>query len=205
MSISFSSISSQIASNVFSKVDTSNKGYINKDDFMSALGDSSASDSKDSFAMLDSDSNGQLTESEMTKGIQNLLSQLSGSTTQGQERMGPPPPPPPPPNGGGQTQANANDDGLTIDQLSELANSEDSKQSALASAISANFEAADTNSDGKVTAQEAMTYQRSTETSQSTSTQTQNDLTKVAMANLSALIEAYGFGGNANSTISATA
>jgi Ca2+-binding EF-hand superfamily protein len=202
MNISFSSISSQIASNVFSKVDTSNKGYINQDDFISALGDSSASDSKDSFAMLDSDSNGQLTESEMTKGIQNLLSQLSGSATQGLERMGTPPPPP---NGGGQTQANANDDGLTIDQVSELANSEDSKQSALASAISANFEAADTNSDGKVTAQEAMIYQRSTETSQSTSTQTQNDLTKVAMANLSALIEAYGFGGNANSTISATA
>ena len=66
--------------------------------------------------------------------------------------------PPPPPEGG-------NDKGFTKDELSSKLNeagSSESKQSSLISSIVQNFDKADTDSDGKVSFQEAMAYQQST-------------------------------------------
>ena len=77
-------------------------------------------------------------------------------------------PPPPPPEGG--------DAGMTKDQMSSKLSevgSSDSQLSSLLTNTLKNFEAADTNQDGKVSAQEAMAYQKASETSTSSETQAQ--------------------------------
>ena len=84
--------------------------------------------------------------------------------------------PPPPPSG-----AQGSDSGFTKDeltsQLSEIGSS-DSARSSLISKVVENFDKADTNSDGKVSFQEAMAYDQSTKTStSSTSTHSSSDST----------------------------
>jgi Ca2+-binding EF-hand superfamily protein len=207
----------QMASKLFSKLDTKGQGYIQESDLQSAFSqvfasttaatpDSSASSSStDSsasalFKALDGNSDGQVTESEFSSSIQKLAdaldSQAFSSRMGGAHGAGGMPPPPPP----------EDDAGLTKDQLSSKlseSGSTDSEQSGPISKIISNFDKADTNGDGKVSMQEAMAYDQSTKSSTSTasadtstgsatSTSSQNDA--ALMHKLMELARAYGAG-----------
>lgn len=194
--MNISGLGSQIASEMFTKIDTKNQGYIDKTTFASAVGGDDASGAEEAFKALDSDSDGQLTKSELTKGIENLLSQLNSASVQGQGDANRPPPPdgapPPPPPDGGQEDA-----GLTKDEMTKMASeTKDSKLSGMLSNVASNFEAADTNQDGKVTQQEAMAYERSkseSSSSGSATTESRGSSTKneAAMKKVAELLSNY--------------
>lgn len=165
---------SELAADLFSALDTQQQGYLQASDFDSAIsalnGSSSSSDNSASelFAALDSDSDGKVTQDELTTRLQELQSQLDSQfnamRTQGMDGMaamggmggmgGMPPPPPP-----------GNDAGLDQDQLSSMASdasaSGDSTAAARFSSLAANFDAADSNGDGKVSFQESIAYEQS--------------------------------------------
>lgn len=193
-SISLSSVSSQITNNIFSKLDTTNQGTIDATSLSKALSDSSDNEVSDLVSSIDTDGDNKISKSELTTGIENLFSQLQSASQQAGGAQGMPPPPPggaggPPPPHGGEDEE---DTGLTQDQMQEMASStDDSKLSELLNNVASNFEAADTNGDGKVTQQEAMAYQQSqsedSSNSASTNTQQSNALEQVAK-----LIKTYG-------------
>lgn len=169
--------SSQMASLLFSKLDTKSQGYIEKTDLASAfsqIGSSDSSSVDDVFAVLDSDSDGKVTASEFSTVLSQLQEELESQFNQmrmqgmgghGPQGMGGMPPPPPP----------SDDAGFTKDELStqlEEADSSDSERTSLISSIVDNFEAADTDGDGKVSFQEAMAYKESTSDDSATSAAT---------------------------------
>lgn len=217
--------SSQMLSQLFSKLDSKSQGYLEKSDLASAFsaisGSSSDSTSVDDvFAALDSNSDGKVTESEFASTLSQLQEQLDsqfgqmrmgGMQGQGPQGMGGMPPPPPPENDTGFTQEE-----LTA-QLEEIG-STDSKRSELISSIVDNFEAADTDGDGKVSFKEAMAFDQSQQTASSTtdssttastsstaSTDSSSELQ--VMMKIMQLMHAYAVPGNqqTSSLLSATA
>ncbi|MEW6765484.1 MAG: EF-hand domain-containing protein [Pseudomonadota bacterium] len=200
---------SQMAEDLFSKIDTSGKGYIEKSDLASALENVSSgnvTNVDEVFASLDGDSDGKITQDEMASSLQKqmeaLESQFQGMRMQGgMSQMGGMMPPPPPPEG---------DEGFTQEELSaqlEEIGDTDSARSDLISSIVNNFEAADTDGDGKVTFKEAMDYKESTQSASSDST-TEDSTSSASVAESSStegsssqvlfqimrLMEAYGLG-----------
>lgn len=161
----------KMADDLFSKLDTSGKGYIEQSDLESALSGISSTSSAQSvgssasaseiFSQLDGNGDGKVTKDELSTSIAKLAESLDGQYNQSRVQGGMPPPPP------------ADDAGFTKDelssQLSEIG-SNDSAKSSLISKIVANFDKADTNQDGKVSFQEATAYDQSTSTSASSST-----------------------------------
>ena len=217
----------QMAENLFTQLDTSGQGYLQKADLQSALDklSSSASSTSDSssnvdelFASLDADSDGKVTKNEFTDGLKKLQDSLEQQFQDGRMQMamqaggmnGMGDMPPPPPAQGG------NDEGFTKDELSSQlkeTGSSDSSRSSLISSVVQNFDKADTNTDGKVSFQEAMAYQQSTTSQQSTATSedsttassassTGNSETKVMMQ-IMKLMHAY-MANNSASTSSST-
>lgn len=187
--------SSQMASLLFSKLDTKQQGYIEKSDLTSAFSqiaqqgtDSTSVD--DVFSALDGDSDGKVTQSEFSTALSQLQQQLDSQFTQnrmqgkgghgGPQGMAGMPPPPPP----------ANDAGFTKDELNQQlsqADGNDTQGNSLISNIVNNFAAADTNSDGKVSFQEAMAYDQS---SQASTTTDSTSTTASTTANIKASDEA---------------
>lgn len=158
---------SQMASRLFGKLDSKNQGYIEKSDLASALSqlDSTASTDTSSsvdelFSTLDGDGDGKVTESEMTTSMKKLAeeldSQFNSMRMQGGMAGAQGMPPPPPPQGGQGEDSGFSKDELTA-QLEEIG-STDSKRSELISNVVNNFDEADADGDGKVTAQEAMAF-----------------------------------------------
>jgi Ca2+-binding EF-hand superfamily protein len=194
---------SQMASLLFSKLDTKNQGYIEKSDLASAFSQLASSNDSDSsaenvFAALDSDSDGKVTESELSTVLSRLQEQLDGEFNRmrmqggghgGPQGMGGMPPPPPPADDAGFTEEE-----LTA-QLEEAAGS-DSARSELLSKIVDNFEAADSNGDGKVSFQEAMAYDKSTEstTTSEAASSTASSSEAQVMRQIMELLHAYGRG-----------
>lgn len=158
----------KMAEDLFSKLDTSSKGYIQESDLESALSGLSSTSSTQSasaiFSQLDSDSDGKVTKDELSTSIKKMAEELDNQFNQMRMQGGMPPPPPP-------SGAQGSDSGFTKDeltsQLSEIGSS-DSARSSLITKVVENFDKADTNSDGKVSFQEAMAYNQSTATSSST-------------------------------------
>ena len=77
----------QMADNLFSRLDTKNKGYLEKSDLQSASGQRPDSGSgpanvDEMFKKLDSDGDGKLTKSEMTSGMKNLADALDSQLNQ---------------------------------------------------------------------------------------------------------------------------
>jgi Ca2+-binding EF-hand superfamily protein len=153
---------SKLADDLFSKLDTQNKGYLEASDLASALGTGSSTSSTSTgtgtsastastdavFKALDSDSDGKLTKNELTTGLkkvqEQLDSQFQAMRTKGKGDMPPPPPP---------QDADGDSDGST--------------------SSSQTFDPADTNKDGTVSAVEAQAYkQASTSSTDTTSTDT---------------------------------
>jgi len=146
----------QMADKLFGALDTDNQGYIEESDLASALSSISGSDSSnaaDLFASLDSDSDGKVTRDEFSSALQSAASQLDAQFDEMRMQGGMPPPPPPPGDDAGFSK-----DELS-DQLAEIGDT-DSKRSSLISDIVANFDAADTDGDGKVSFKEAMAYEQ---------------------------------------------
>ncbi|MEA5098769.1 MAG: EF-hand domain-containing protein [Burkholderiaceae bacterium] len=185
MTSAISGVSSMVNS-LFSKIDTSNLGYIDKAGLKSAFDQISTSDSSDSssstsvdaiFTKLDSDSDGKITKQEMTDGLTQLAAELDSQFNQ--SRI----------NG---TASSGDTSGYTKDELTSMIDelgSSDSKRTALMSSIVYNFEAADTNGDGKVSNEEAMTYDQTQQTSSATASSSTSGYTK---DELSSLIEELG-------------
>lgn len=140
----------EAAGNLFGKLDSQNKGYLEQSDFSSLLSglqnDEASTKSEDLFSSLDSDGDGQLTSSEFSDNFSNLLYSAQGT-------MGSRPAPP-------------QDSGKSKDELTALLEEleqEDEKSTEGLKSLLDNFDTADADGDGKVTMQEAMTYRQSTE------------------------------------------
>ena len=172
----------QMAEDLFSKLDSTGKGYIEQSDLSSALSSldgtsGSTSSASEIFSQLDGDSDGKVTKDELSATLQKLSESLDNQFNQ--MRMLGAMPPPPPPSG----QAQASDEGFTEEelnsQLSEIG-STDAARSSLISKVVQNFDAADTNEDGKVSFAEAMAYDQSNPTTSSTSSDSTSANSSVA-------------------------
>ena len=162
---------SDVAAQIFSKLDTDKQGYLEASDFTSAISQLSSSQQQASgeevFSSLDSDSDGKLTQDELTTGIQALQDQLDSQFNAmrvqqgmgGMNGMGGMPPPPPP---GGGRGGQGEDEGFDQDQLSQLASAAeeagDSRGASMFSELADNFDEADADGDGKVTFSESVAY-----------------------------------------------
>ena len=175
----------KLAEDLFTQLDTSGQGYLQKADLQSAFDNLSSSGAgssnsstnvDDLFASLDTNSDGKVTKDEFADSLKKLQDSLEQQFQDGRMQMaiqaggmngmGGMPPPPPPPQGGDEA-------GFTKDELSSQLDeigSSDSARSSQISSIVQNFDKADTNTDGKVSFQEAMAYQQSTTSQQSTAT-----------------------------------
>lgn len=191
--------SSSQMSQLFSRLDSKSQGYLEKSDLVSAF--SAISGTEDSaaeelFAALDADSDGKVTESEFASTLSKLQEELDsqfaqmrmqGMAGQGPQGMGGMPPPPPP-----------NDEGFTQEeleaQLTEIGDA-DSERSSLIADIVSNFEAADSDGDGKVSFQEAMAYkdeQQSASGTEESSTAQASSSESQVLKQIMQLMHAYG-------------
>lgn len=220
----------QMAENLFSKLDTTGQGYITKSELQTALdkvsssspSSSTTSSVDDMFSQLDTDSDGKVTKQEFSDTLKKVTEQLDnqaismngGMQGGGMSGIGGMPPPPPPQD---------SDTGLTKDQLTSAAkeaSSSDSTTSSSLTNLANNFDTADTNGDGKVSFMEAMVYELKTSSSDSSSSSTSTDTSSSAsssdlnakvMSQIMKLIQAYGAGNDQNnsnsllSTLSVTA
>lgn len=192
--------SSQLSSKLFSALDTKSQGYLEKSDFVSAFSKLSSTSSSstsvdDVFSALDSDSDGKVTKDEFASTLAKLQEQFASSRMHGGGPQGSGAPPPPP----------ADDAGFTKDELSsqleEVSSSGETQRSDLLNKIVNNFEAADTNSDGKVSFSEAMAYDQSTQNSTASdassgtsSASSANTTDAGVMMKIMQLMHAYGNG-----------
>jgi Ca2+-binding EF-hand superfamily protein len=192
---------SQMASLLFSRLDTKSQGYIEQSDLTSAFSQivtnatskTSSTSAEDVFTALDTDSDGKVTKDEFAAVLAKLQESVSGQFGQGHMHGAGGMPPPPPP---------GDDAGFTKEELTsqlESADSSDSKRTDLISKIVNNFEAADTDSDGKVSFQEAMAYDKSTQAttdtaSSATATTTASNSDAQLMMKIMQLMHAYGPG-----------
>jgi Ca2+-binding EF-hand superfamily protein len=196
---------SRMSEDLFSKLDTKSQGYLEQSDFetaLSGLSDTSAS-AEELFSALDSDEDGKVTQDELSSRLQQLGEQLDSQFQQmrmaesGMGAMGGMPPPPPPQGG--------EDGGLSEDALTTMASeASDSNIASMFSALATNFDAADTDGNGLVSASEARAYGQSQETS------TTSDSTGVAgpqASNEARLLKqimdlAASYGSNASASLS---
>ena len=171
---------STMAEDLFTKLDTTGKGYIEQSDLtsaISALSSTSSSGSSTSaselFSQLDSDGDGKVTQDELTTSLQKLAESLDSQFDQMRMQGGMPPPPPP-----SESDAGFTEEELT-DQLAEIGGT-DSARASLISNVVNNFDAADTNEDGKVSFQEAIAYDKANPASSTSSTDSTSSATSVA-------------------------
>jgi len=163
--------SAKMAEDLFSKLDSTGKGYIEESDLTSALSSLSSKDGTASaseiFSQLDSDSDGKVTKDELSSSLKKLAESLDNQFNQMRMQGAMPPPPP--------KESASSDAGFTKDELtSQLSKtgSTDTAGSSLISKVVENFDAADTNEDGKVSLQEALAYDQSSRSTAGTSTST---------------------------------
>ncbi len=195
--------SSNSISQIFARLDTKSQGYLEKSDLVSAFSkigsDNGTSVAEDVFQALDSDQDGKVTESEFSSTLAKLQEQLDsqfnemrmqGHGGHGPQGMGGMPPPPPPQDDAGFTKEELSS------QLDEIGSS-DSKRASFISNVVQNFDAADTDGDGKVTFSEAQAYNSSTATSDtSTTTTAAADSEARVMHKIMQLMHAYSNAGS---------
>ncbi|GGX77665.1 hypothetical protein [Vogesella alkaliphila] len=199
--------SEQMASEIFSKLDTGKQGYLEASDF--------GSDNEDLFAALDSDSDGKVSKSELSTRLKQLAdeldSQFNALRSQGMGGMmmaggmqGMPPPPPP---------ASGGDDGLDQNRLSAMAadasEAGDSEAAARFAALAENFDSADSNQDGKVSFAESIAYEEaqrgSTGGGDSDVAGAGSEQDNRLMMRLMAMLRAYGSDDDSGGSVQLTA
>ncbi|MET3137578.1 Ca2+-binding EF-hand superfamily protein [Undibacterium sp. GrIS 1.2] len=172
----------QIADDVFSKLDTNNQGYLSEADLQSAFSKLSSSSSStsattssnattasgssssstteisDLFKKLDSDSDGKVTKQEFSSGLQKLSDELESqfnarrTSGAGASNVSNQAPPPPPTQSAGSGQAQSADSG-------EQSGGGGGAASATASSSATKtYDPADTNEDGTVSTKESLAY-----------------------------------------------
>lgn len=180
----------KMAEDLFSQLDTSGQGFIQKSDLQTALDKISSISSSSSsttstsstvdelFSTFDTNSDGKVSKQEFTDTLARLQNDLEqqyqNSRMQtaiqagGTEKMGGRPPPPPPPGDG----PSMTKDELTsaLDQIG----ASDSRSNMMSNIVQ-NFDQADTDGDGKVSFQEAMAFQQSSGNSSSSTTPASSD------------------------------
>ncbi|WP_028993531.1 EF-hand domain-containing protein [Azonexus hydrophilus] len=185
--------SSSQVSQLFSRLDSKSQGYLEKSDLVSAFsaisgsGDSAA---EELFSVLDADSDGKVTESEFASTLSKLQEELEAQFGQMRMQGGMPPPPPPPMNDSGFTKEELEA------QLAEIGGADSDRANLIADVV-ANFEAADTDGDGKVSFKEAQAYQESqraesTASSAATSAEQVASTESQVMMRVMQLMQAYG-------------
>jgi Ca2+-binding EF-hand superfamily protein len=155
------------------------------DEMTSMLKDVSSTDSNlatlltsvsENFDEADADGDGKVTFAEAMSYQQSTQENSTDSTEESTLAAAgsmPPPPPPPP-----SSSAEGDDKGYSADELTAMAenvSSTDSNLSSLFETLAANFDEADTNGDGKVSAAEAQAYQDATTQSNATSDTTSSN------------------------------
>ena len=138
----------ETAGNLFGKLDSQNKGYLEQSDFSSLLSGlqnaEASTKSEELFSSLDSDGDGQLTSSEFSDNFSNLMYSAQGTM--------------------GHRPAPLEDNGKSKDELTalleELEELDEKSTEGLQSLLD-NFDTADTDGDGKVTMQEAKSFRES--------------------------------------------
>lgn len=194
---------SKMADNLFSKLDTKGQGYIEKSDLQSAFDQVSSKSASgagasvdDVFAALDGDNDGKVTQQEMSDSVKKLADQLDSQFQS--MRMG---------KGGGMGMMGgmAGAGGMAKSDIAGMADSAGNSAQMMDSLL-ANFDTADTDQDGKISAQEAMAFKDSTQTASASGMQS-NDA-KI-MQQIIELARSYGesgqYGQNSGSTISVAA
>ncbi|NHC06192.1 EF-hand domain-containing protein [Azonexus fungiphilus] len=180
--------SSSQMSQLFSRLDSKSQGYLEKSDLASAFGAISGGDDSavdEVFAAFDTDSDGKVTESEFASTLSKLQEELDAQFGQMRMQGGMPPPPP------------AGDEGFTQEELAaqlEEIGDTDSDRASLIADVVANFEAADSDGDGKVSFREARAYdesQQSSASAASAGTQAASSESQVMMK-IMQLMQAYG-------------
>ncbi len=173
---------SKAVDKAFSKIDTENRGYIDQNQLQTAFdqlssngsstGNSTRSTSVEGlFKALDSNSDNQLTQQEMTESLQKMAAQLESrvqSGPSGQPGTSGMPPPPPlggmgspsggmggPPGGGNGAGPSTSESTTAADGGSQAGSTAAASLNSLAQV----FDPADTNQDGIVSMQEAMASQ----------------------------------------------
>jgi len=152
---------SSLVDKLFEKLDTKQQGFVDKSELQTALtsasgkatGSSTSAD--DLFAKMDSDGDGKITKQEMSSSLQTLMDQVENMAAKMRVQGG----------GKGQSSGSGEDKGFTKDELVQMAqdtSETDSKRSTFMSNIADNFDKADSDGNGKVTRDEAMTYAKST-------------------------------------------
>jgi len=173
-------------------------GYT-KDELTSMASEVSSTDSNlasllssvaENFSAADTNGDGKVTSAEAMAYQQSTQDTASGTTDASKVAASGSMPPPPPPPSSSSTQE---DTGYTKDELTAMASttsSTDSKLSSLFETLAQNFDAADTNGDGKVTSLEAKAYQDSTKAesmgvaSNATTGTDENSLMKALLAQI---------------------
>jgi Ca2+-binding EF-hand superfamily protein len=161
---------SKFAEELLTSMDSDSSGSVDSTEFSSAalkLSNADESTVNNAFKALDSNGDSKISIDELTSMLSAQQSTAAAGST-----------PPPPPSSSSSTQT---DTGYTADELTAMASevsSTDSNLASLLSSVVANFSAADTNGDGKVTSAESMAYQQSTQ--QDTTTSGTTDASKVA-------------------------
>lgn len=193
-----------VAGDIFSKLDTKGQGYLQLSDFKDAFASidsdsASSSSAEEVFAQIDADSDGKVTQDELTSKLQELADTLDSQFNQSRVAGGMPPPPPP----------QGEDQGLTEDEMTAMASdaaSTDTNLASLLSTVVSNFDAADTDGDGRVTFKEAQAYAQQNASSSSTSESSTSTATSASTAATSSdsssavlrrildLVRAYGLG-----------
>lgn len=166
---------SKMVDKLFSKLDTKGQGYIEKSDLQGAFDQASSKTPSvdDIFKALDGDGDGKVTKQEMSDSVQKLADQLVGQL-QNMRMSG---------KGGGMS-------GMTKSDVSSMAESATGSTAQKLTDLAKNFDAADTNQDGNVSAQELMAYRASNEASSSIS-DVQSSEARV-MARIMDLMATYG-------------
>lgn len=179
------------ASAAFQTLDSQQKGYLELSDFAAALqklqnNSSSEQQANQMFQQLDADQDGQLTANEFTSAVSELYSALAPGGPRGMAGAGPRGMPPPPPE----------DSGKTVDELTAMqqaASSEDPRLAADLAKLVAQFDSADQDGDGKVSAKEAMTFrEQQQDSSDSPQLAQSNDSQQLLQRTLVQLLKTYG-------------
>lgn len=207
---------SKMVDDLFSKLDTTGKGYLTKSDLQSALTQLPGSDSSNStgstsssanvdelFKKLDANGDGKITKDELTSGLKQLADAFgSQNVTSGGGKAGAPAAGGTPPSRSGNATSTSSTNSTSSTQSSSAAKT---------------YDPADTNQDGKVSEQERIAYAlkqlasqlhasaSSTSTNSTSSTSTSSDA-KI-FKQFTDIMHAYGSSniGSNNSGLSVTA